>query len=80
MIDLTKEEKDVLIHALTGGTKNVYRNSFVTGVGTTDFPLCESLLEKKAMVKTKLSAMYGGDFLYSVTPTGAEAVGLRLPD
>ena len=73
MID--KEQREILRHALgltRGGSE--YRNHFVTGPGTTDYPHCEALVAAGLMTKRPGNELSGGNDVYIVTDAGrAEA-------
>lgn len=73
-MDLTKQELHVLQHSLglTRG-KAEYRNHFVTGSGSVDFPICEGLVEKGLMSKRRdpFNEM-SEQFVYHVTEEGRQ--------
>ncbi len=61
----------ILLHSLglTRGTA-IYRNHFVTGVGSHDHPACMSLVAGGFMRKHKPSLLTGGDDCFTVTEAG----------
>lgn len=65
---LSKEERHVLQHSL-GGEKQ-YRNHFCTDEDTTDYPVCEGLVEKGLMRRRKAAQWQGGGLVYQVTDRG----------
>ena len=80
-MELNQKEKDVLQHALCGGqNKNPYRNRFITGPGSKDFPIVEGLVGKGMMIKREFSFNENDtEFFYWVTENGAKSIGLTLP-
>lgn len=67
----TDEQREIMRHALGLNRGNrEYRNYFVTGPGTTDYPHCEALVAAGLMARRAGSQLSGGDFIYSVTDTG----------
>ena len=72
-IALTKNEIQIIKHSLGLDCKGKsFRNRFCTGEGTTDYPLCESLVSKGLMQKTKCS--FSSDSYYYVTDEGKKWV------
>ena len=80
MIDLTKEEKQILLHSL--GLSNIdfyneylidspYRNNFYTSENTTDYPIIKSLIEKGLMQDTNKGWEKGSRY-FIVTEKGIE--------
>lgn len=73
----------ILRHSLgydSNGNGRRYRNHFCTGPGSTDYPLCEELVEAGLMTKQKsLGALSGGDDTYHVTRNGIDAVEAARP-
>lgn len=61
------------------GDKDSYRNYFVTGVGTDDFPICEALVADGLMKRHDPRDIYGGNYCYTVTPAGIEYVATNSP-
>ena len=70
------EERDILMHAL--GMRKVgdpsFRNHFVTGPGTTDYPHCEALVAAGMMRRRAGHLLTGGDPLFIVTDAGRAAM------
>ena len=76
---MTNEQRDILRHALgLGRGSREYRNHFVTGPGTTDYPHCEALVTAGLMRRRDLNPLSGGELLYSVTDAGR--VALKTPN
>jgi hypothetical protein len=72
---LPATERDILRHALgLGRGDREYRNHFVTGPGSTDYPHCESLVAAGLMTRREGSPLSGGDPIYSVTEAGRAAL------
>ena len=69
---MSNEQHDILRHALGLG-KREYRNHFVTGPGSTDYPSCEALVAAGLMTRRAGSQLSGGDFIYHVTNDGRTA-------
>lgn len=70
----------VLRHALglkPNGSGHPYRNHFVTGPGSTDYDLCESLVAAGAMTRREGNPLSGGDPVYSATAQGRFAAVQR---
>ena len=68
-------ERDILRHALGLGRSNrEYRNHFVTGPGSTDYPHCEALVAAGLMTKRPGHPLSGGDPIYYVTEAGRAAL------
>lgn len=74
-ITLTEPQKDIARHALglDGKRKVSYRNHFVTGPGTMDYPYCMEMVEIGAMRRRKGDRTTGGDDLFTMTLAGATA-------
>lgn len=72
---MTPEQREVMRHALglTRGSRE-YRNHFVTGPGSTDYPHCEALVQAGLMRRYEGHALSGGDPIYSVTEAGRAAL------
>ena len=76
---MTNEQRDVMRHALgLGRASREYRNHFVTGPGTTDYPHCEALVAAGLMRRREGNPLSGGDQIYSVTDAGRAA--LKTPN
>lgn len=72
---MTDEQLAILKHALgfdRGDTE--YRNHFVTGPGSSDYPHCEALVSEGFMRRSGPSVLSGGDYVYSVTNKGRDAL------
>lgn len=76
---MTNEQREVMRHALglNRGSRE-YRNHFVTGPGTTDYPHCEALVAAGLMTRRDGNQLSGGDQIYSVTDAGRAA--LKTPN
>ena len=75
---LTAGQLDILRHSLgiRKGRAKVERNHFVTGEGSTDHPICMSLVEAGLMIRRRGSPLSGGDDIFIVTEAGQEAAKL----
>ena len=72
---MNREQQDILRHALgLGRSDREYRNHFVTGPGSTDYPHCESLVADGLMTKRPGHPLSGGDPIYTVTELGRAAL------
>jgi hypothetical protein len=72
---MNTEQHQILRHALgLGRSSREYRNHFVTGPGSTDYPHCEALVAAGLMTKRPGHALSGGDPIYSVTDAGRTAL------
>ena len=68
-------ERDILRHSLgLGRGDREYRNHFVTGPGSTDYPHCEALVASGLMTKSPGHPLSGGDPIYYVTEAGRAAL------
>lgn len=56
-----------------------YRNHFVTGEGSTDYPDCCALVDAGLMVKQRGSPLTGGDDAFFVTDAGKRHVSENSP-
>ena len=80
MMELNNEERHVLMHTLTGSSRDgkVYRNYFAAGPGHHDekhlHRLCDLGLMKRGRKFNE-----GRDQYYHCTESGAAVVGLALP-
>jgi hypothetical protein len=75
-------ELHILQHSLgidQYGRGERYRNHFVTGEGSTDYPACMSLVAKGLMMRRDGSPLTGGDYLFRVTEAGQEFVTENSP-
>ena len=72
---LTAEQLDILRHTigLRQGRTKVDRNHFVTGEGSTDHPICMSLVEAGLMMRIRGGPLSGGDDIFRATEAGKEA-------
>ncbi len=61
------------------GQGDQYRNRFVTGPRTVDWPHCRALTDAGLMEDHGSIAAFGGMHLFSVTPAGVDAVALQSP-
>lgn len=52
------------------GRGNMYRNRFITGEGSIDYPHCMALVERGLMERRGFSALTGGDWFFEVTEAG----------
>jgi hypothetical protein len=80
MIDLSEEERRVLVHALTGSYPDgkVCRNFYAASTGHHWARELNRLVAEKLM---RVGNKYGKDGnYYHCTAAGAAAVGLRLPE
>ena len=69
---MNPEQLDILRHALgLGRSDHAYRNHFVTGPGSTDYPHCEALVAQGLMTKRDGHPLSGGDPIFSVTNAGS---------
>lgn len=79
-MELTKQDRHVLIHTLTGSNTdgNVYRNYFAAGPGHHDGPSLDRLCAGGLMRRGR-KFNDGQDQYFHCTEAGADAVGLELP-
>jgi hypothetical protein len=71
---MNSEQQDILRHALgLGRSDREYRNHFVTGPGSTDYPHCEALVAEGLMTRREGHPLSGGDPIFCVTEAGREA-------
>lgn len=73
---MTPKQRDIMRHALGYGRRTPpgWRNHFVTGPGSTDYPHCEALVTEGLMRRTEGHKLSGGDPIYSVTEAGRNAL------
>ncbi|MES2958488.1 MAG: hypothetical protein V4792_09880 [Pseudomonadota bacterium] len=72
----------ILMHSLglqEDGTGTAYRNHFVTGEGSTDWPTCCALVESGLMRRRAGNELSGGDDVFWVTDSGREYVAANKP-
>lgn len=74
-IELTEIQRELARHALglPNKRKTTYRNHFVTGEGSTDYPHWTAMVEAGAAKRRDGSDLTGGDDLFWLTREGAEA-------
>lgn len=78
---MNAEQKDILRHALgLGRGSREYRNHFVTGKGSTDYPHCEALVAAGLMARFPPSALTGGDDCFTVTAAGRLVARGKTPE
>lgn len=78
----TPEQLHILQHSLgldQYGKGNAYRNHFVTGPGTDDYPHCQELVTAGYMLEHPRSTLSGGDPVFTVTDAGKNAVTAYSP-
>ena len=76
------EKLHILQHALgldRYGHGASYRNHFVTGPGTTDWPHCQTLVADGLMATGPKNPMTGNDCCFFVTALGREYVATHSP-
>lgn len=61
------------------GEGSMYRNHFVTGAGSQNYPLCQALVADGLMVEHSNHALVGGDSIFVVTSKGVDYVALNSP-
>ena len=61
------------------GQGSMYRNYFFTGPGTTDFPLCQALVECGYMQDGGPQRMSGGNHVFRVTEEGIRQMRANSP-
>ncbi len=72
---VSEEQRDILRHALGAGSGSMgWRNHFVTGPGSTDYPHCEALVAAGLMQRRPGHPLSGGDPIYCVTESGRAAL------
>lgn len=79
--ELTQREREIILHSLgmPNKGKRPYRNHFVTGEGSTDWPTCEGLAAKGLMRKFAGNPLTGGEPCFVVTREGCALVGTEPP-
>jgi len=71
---LTKKQHHILRHSLgLNYGREMYRNHFVTGEGSTDYPDCMALVKMGLMTRRAGSELTGGDDVFFVTDEGKKA-------
>jgi hypothetical protein len=79
---MTPQLLHILQHSLgvdQYGRGNQYRNHFVTGPGSTDFPLCQELVNLGLMADRGVQSMMGGSHCFVVTEDGRGVVQMLSP-
>ena len=61
------------------GAGRQYRNHFVTGEGSDDFPLCRELVAEGLMTERAGNALSGGSPVFFVTRAGIDFVAKNSP-
>ena len=71
---MNREQHDILRHALGLGTSDrEYRNHFVTGPDSTDYPHCMALVAEGLMTRRESHQLSGGNPIFIVTGIGRAA-------
>jgi hypothetical protein len=75
MSSLTPEAIGILRHSLGINSRSPggYRNHFVTGVCSTDYPICRALVADGLMTQLSRSELTGGSEVFTVTADGIAA-------
>jgi hypothetical protein len=75
VIELTPRQRDLARHALglPNGRHRSYRNHFVAGEGHDDYADWMQMVDAGAAVRHGPSALYGGDYCFTLTKAGAKA-------
>lgn len=77
-MELTREQIYIIKHTLgLTKTSSSYRNRFVTGKGSRDYPTCEKLVELGLMTRHQVGWVL--DNVYMVTDEGKRAIGIIEP-
>ena len=79
---MNAEQLGILRHSLglrDDGRGRSYRNHFVTGEGSTDYPHCMALVGSGLMTSRKGNALSGGDDIFIVTDAGRLAAQPKEP-
>jgi hypothetical protein len=72
---MTDEQREIMRHALGLNRRgSEYRNYFVTGPGSTDYPHIEALVAAGMMTKRAGNVLSGYDDTYMVTDAGRAAL------
>ena len=78
---MNTEQHDILRHALgLGRSDREYRNHFVTGPGSTDYPHCEALVAAGLMRRFEGNQLTGGEPMYAVTEEGKTVARSKTPN
>ena len=70
------KQLQILRHSLglrDDGKGREYRNHFVTGEGSDDYPSCVALVDAGLMTRCKGNALTGGDDVFYATDAGKDA-------
>lgn len=80
-IKLTRQERDVLVHALMGSGRSgkAYRNYFASGPGHEYYECIKRMCDHGLMMRGR-PINGGSDHYYHATHDGAEAIGVSLPE
>jgi hypothetical protein len=62
------------------GRGDQYRNHFVTGEGSVDYPICMAAVERRLMNRRAGNALSGGDWIFHVTDAGKAWMAERSPE
>lgn len=74
MSEMTERQIDLARHALGLTYKRVsYRNAFVTGEGSTDFPDWEDMVKGGFAWRRGPVKIFAGDYCFHLTRAGADA-------
>lgn len=76
------EDLHILQHSLgvdQYGQGDQYRNRFITGEGSTDYPFCMDLVRRGLMVRRDGNPLTGGDDLFTVTDEGKRWMAENSP-
>lgn len=79
---MSNELLHTLQHALgvdQFGRGKMYRDHFVTGEGSVDYPICMEAVDRGLMERRGYSALTGGDWCFQVTDDGRAYVLARSP-
>lgn len=80
---MDSRQLNILRHSLgigDDGRGAAYRNHFVTGEGSTDYPHCMALVESGHMKHRAGNQLTGGDDLFVVTDAGRIAARCAAPE
>lgn len=72
----------ILQHSLGAdqhGHGSMYRNHFVTGEGSTDWPTCMEAVDRGLMIRRAGNELSGGDDIFIVTDAGKQFVRDKSP-
>lgn len=76
-MELTKEQEHILRHSLGADSDRPgYRNHFVSGEGTTDWPILQQLVELGLMISRPYQ-LAQNDTIFHVTENGQELIGVK---